>query len=59
MHPLGALMLAQAIEDEREAVFGRRRNRPAAEATPARESKPGPWSAILRFPRFGLADARG
>jgi hypothetical protein len=59
MYPAGALMVAQAIQDERLRDAERRR-RPAADPEPfvGRPRAPS-WAAILRFPRVRLADAKG
>ena len=60
MNPIGALMIVQAIEEERRRLFERssRRGRDHAIDVPAPTSRTS-WSDVLRFRRLGAADSRG
>jgi hypothetical protein len=58
MYPAGALMVAQAIQDDRLRDADRRRSPQDPEPSlnrPPRER----WGAILAFPRFRVAGAKG
>jgi hypothetical protein len=62
MNPIGALMIVQAIEDERRRLFEKRRHsRPGrnetTDAAPS-SSRPG-WREVLRFSRLDSATTRG
>jgi hypothetical protein len=60
MHPLGALLLMETIEEERRLLALRRRERrPTAPAPRSTQEPRDPWSAILAFRRFGLDAANG
>lgn len=57
MYPAGALLVSQALQEERLRDADARRTR---EPQPrAISSGSEGWTAILRFPRFRLADAKG
>jgi hypothetical protein len=60
MNPIGALMIVQAIEEERRRLFERpsRRGRDQAVDVPAPASRTN-WSDVFRFRRLGAADSRG
>lgn len=55
MHPITALMLTQAIEQDRRRDLERRRRAPKRTPNPSRRS---PIEAMLRLPRFGRAASR-
>lgn len=57
MYPAGALLVSQALQQDRLRDADARRTR---EPQPrAISSGSEGWTAILRFPRFRLADAKG
>jgi hypothetical protein len=57
MYPAGALLVAQALQEDRlREAEARRTREPQPRLRPMR---PEGWDAILRFPRFRLADAKG
>ena len=60
MNPMGALMIVQAIDEERRRLFERpsRRGRDYAIDVPAPSARPG-WSDIFRFRHPETADSRG
>ena len=55
MNPYAALMVARAMEQDRERSAAQRRRTHRPEPAPRRESR-GSWTAILRFPRFSMQD---
>ena len=64
MNPVGALYIAEAIEDERRRFIEQRRlaHQARSRANDASPSPPGRhfgWSTILRFRRFQAAESRG
>jgi hypothetical protein len=63
MNPVGALYIAEAIEDERRRFVEQRRlaheaRSRADDASPTPSRRIG-WSTILRFRRFQAAESRG
>jgi hypothetical protein len=61
MYPAGALMVAQAIQEQRLRTAERRRRRNALEAAAPGDDgdRRDAWTAILTLPRFGTANAKG
>ena len=58
MYPTGALLVAEAIQDDRLRDADRRRRPQDPDPRPLRPRRE-PWGAILRFPRLRVADAKG
>lgn len=56
MYPAGALLVAQALQEERLREAASRRRDPDRRNRPERRD---PWGAILRIPSFRWADAKG
>jgi hypothetical protein len=64
MNPIGALYIAEAIEDERRRFIEQRRlaheaRSRANDASPTPSGHRSGWSSILRFRPFQAAESRG